>query len=84
MQSDSYNSGVVVYRSQASEWQSIRGESIRTCLKRLPHEQGSQHKQLCTVDYSLERLCLLCPSHFLDKTINRHEKYQHMDSKAFV
>jgi hypothetical protein len=56
MQSDSYNSGVIVYRSQTSEWQSIRAELIRAGLKRLPHEQCSQHKQLCTMDYSLEHL----------------------------
>jgi hypothetical protein len=79
MQSDSYNRGVIVYRSQASEWQSIRDESIRASLKKLPHEQGSQHKQFCTMGYSLERLCLLCPSHFLNKTNNRQEKSQHMD-----
>ena len=52
-------------------WQSIRGVSIGACLKRLPHEQGSQHKQFCTVDYFLEPLCLLSPSHFLNKTNKR-------------
>lgn len=66
--------------SHASEWQSIREASLEACLKRIPREQGSQHKQFCTVDYSQEHLRLISALHFLDKTKSSQHKSQDMDN----